>query len=257
MTHKALSSCLPVTMLMLCGLSPLAEAGVVIDGTRQVYPQHKREITVRLTNDDRLAPRLVQAWIDRGERAANPSSSDVPFSLSPPVFRLDPGKSQAMRVVYTREPLPADRESVFWLNVLEVPPRVETLVPQGEPFNYLQFAFRIRTKVFFRPPDLPGTPDEAPALLRWTLRRDTGTSVLEVHNPSAFHVTFNEVALALGSQADAPRVPAEEGMVAPGGHLKLAIRRAVGKVPSDAGVHFKYINDFGAFSAPQRAPLTF
>ncbi|WP_164671810.1 fimbria/pilus periplasmic chaperone, partial [Pseudomonas viridiflava] len=104
----------------------IAHAGVVIDGTRHIYPQQRREITLRLTNDDERAPRLVQVWLDQGDPASDPSNSEVPFSLSPPVFRLYPQKSQAVRLVYTEEPLPADRESLFWLNALEIPPKVNT-----------------------------------------------------------------------------------------------------------------------------------
>ncbi|WLH82074.1 molecular chaperone [Pseudomonas sp. FP2338] len=242
------------------GWPSIAHAGVVIDGTRHIYPQQRREITLRLTNDDERAPRLVQVWLDQGDPASDPSNSEVPFSLSPPVFRLNPQKSQAVRLVYTQEPLPADRESLFWLNALEIPPKVNTEADadaDDAPANHLQFAFRIRTKVFFRPTDLPGSPNEAPTQLRWTLRRSAQGALLEVHNPSAYHVTFNEVALAMGPQKDAPLLQAQEGMVPPGGNLTLTVREAVQAIPADAQVHFKFINDYGTFSAPQRAPLKF
>ncbi|MBJ2246714.1 MULTISPECIES: fimbrial biogenesis chaperone [Pseudomonas] len=246
-------------MLSGIGLSSAAVAGVVIDGTRHIYPQQRREITLRLTNDDPRVPRLVQVWLDQGTPAQDPSHSDVPFSLAPPVFRLDPGKSQVVRLVYTQDPLPTDRESLFWLNALEIPPKVDA-APYGSQehqSNHLQFAFRIRTKVFFRPAQLPGTADEAPTQLRWTLHRSAQGPLLEVHNPSAYHVTFNEVALAMGPQPDARLLPAEAGMVPPGGNLKLPVRDIVQAIPADAQVHFKYINDYGAFSVPQRAPLKY
>ncbi|KQM50670.1 phytochrome sensor protein [Pseudomonas sp. Leaf15] len=240
------------------GWPSVVHAGVVIDGTRHIYPQQRREITLRLTNDDERAPRLVQVWLDKGDPASDPSGSEVPFSLSPPVFRLNPQKSQAVRLVYTQEPLPADRESLFWLNALEIPPKVNTEADADDaPANHLQFAFRIRTKVFFRPADLPGSPNEAPTQLRWTLRRSAQGTLLEVHNPSAYHVTFNEVALAMGAQKDAPLLQAQEGMVPPGGNLTLTVHEAVQAIPADAQVHFKFINDYGTFSAPQRAPLKF
>ena len=245
--------------LVLVVAPSAAQAGVVVDGTRHIYPEQRREITLRLTNDDLRTPRLVQVWLDGGNKDARPSHSDVPFNLSPPVFRMEPGKSQAVRVVYTQEPLPADRESLFWLNVLEIPPKANALLDAQDdnPSNHLQFAFRIRTKVFFRPAHLPGTPEEAPTQLRWTLHRSAQGPLLEVHNPSAYHVTFNEVALAMGSHPDANLLAAGEGMVLPGGRLTLPVREIVQMVPADAQVHFKYINDYGAFSAPQRAPLKY
>ena len=47
----------------------------------------------------------------------------MPFTMVPPLFRLDPKKGQMLRIVYTQEPLATDKETLFWLNVLEVPPR--------------------------------------------------------------------------------------------------------------------------------------
>lgn len=42
--------------------SHTVHAGVVIDGTRQIYPEPRREVTVRVTNDDNTRP----AWSRRG-----------------------------------------------------------------------------------------------------------------------------------------------------------------------------------------------
>lgn len=252
-------TCLVSFIVIITGLPSTGHAGVIIDGTRHIYPQQRREITLRLTNDDKRAPRLVQVWLDQGDASQDPSQSDVPFSLSPPVFRLDPGKSQGVRLVYTLDPLPADQESLFWLNALEIPPKVNAaeLGEQAPDGNHLQLAFRIRTKVFFRPRHLPGSADAAPAQLRWSLRRTGDQAVLHVHNPSAYHVTFNEVALAMSPRPDAQLVKVQEGMVPPGASLELPVRGALQTVPANAQVHFKYINDYGAFSGPQRAPLKF
>src|SRR6185312_1276720 len=101
---------------------PEATAGVVVNGTRVVYPAAKREVTISLRNAGET-PSLVQAWLDAGNPQSKPGEAHVPFVLSPPLFRLDPTKVQSLRLVYTRDPLPEDRESVFWLNVLDVPPR--------------------------------------------------------------------------------------------------------------------------------------
>ncbi|WP_211454714.1 fimbrial biogenesis chaperone [Collimonas antrihumi] len=109
-------------------LSAPAQADIVFSKTRAIYPMQEREITVTLSNENATAPRLMQAWIDDGDINGAPEQIDVPFTLTPPVFRMEAGKSQALRVVYAREDgkgkaLPKDKESVFWLNVLAVPPR--------------------------------------------------------------------------------------------------------------------------------------
>jgi len=237
--------------------SHMAHAGVVIDGTRQIYPEQRREVTLRVTNDDKHAPRLVQAWLDAGDPQAAPSLSDVPFVLSPPVFRLDSGKSQSMRLSYTKAPLPADRESLFWLNVLEVPGATSEFDPtlEDDQRNHFKFAFRIRTKVFFRPAQLSGTPEEAPGLLRWSLARVAQGNEIQVHNPSAYHVTFNDIALLMGADPNAKKLILPEGMVEPGGTLKVPVPKAAKAIPADARVSFTYINDFGGFSSVQPAVL--
>ena len=92
LSHRVVSVALS---LALCIASQAAHAGVVIDGTRQIYPEQRREVTIRVTNDDKHAPRLVQAWLDAGDAEAAPTLSDVPFVLSPPVFRLTPAKASS------------------------------------------------------------------------------------------------------------------------------------------------------------------
>lgn len=248
---------LAMLSLALAIASQSVHAGVIIDGTRQIYPEQRREVTVRVTNDDKLAPRLVQAWVDAGDSREAPELSDAPFVLSPPVFRLDAGKSQAMRLSYTKAALPTDKESLFWLNVLEVPGSDSEFDPSLEESqrNHLKFAFRIRTKVFFRPAQLAGKPEEAPDLLHWSVHRVAQNNVIRVHNPSAYHVTFNDVDLLMGQRADAQKLALEPSMVPPGETLTLEVPKAVREIPADARVSFTYINDFGGFSTAQPALL--
>ena len=126
--------------------APHAAAGVVVDGTRVVYPAAKREVTINIHNPGEK-PSLVQAWLDAGDSHAKPGESKVPFVLTPPLFRLDPTKVQSLRLVYTQDPLPQDRESLFWLNVLDIPPRAAA---NSEQPNQLELAFKHRMKVFFQ-----------------------------------------------------------------------------------------------------------
>ncbi|MBP5059146.1 fimbrial biogenesis chaperone [Pseudomonas chlororaphis] len=116
-----------------------ATAGVVITGTRLVYPAGEREITVKLDNNG-TTPSLVQSWVDSGDVASSPTQSTAPFVLSPPVFRIDPSKGQSMRLMFSGAALPQEHESVFWLNVLEIPPKGQA----NADTNTLQMAFRLR-----------------------------------------------------------------------------------------------------------------
>ncbi|MGO2767205.1 fimbrial biogenesis chaperone [Pseudomonas taetrolens] len=250
-SSRVLPRCFAVATLCLTtwlSISP-AQAGIVISGSRQVYPAQEREITVQLSNEDKKLPRLVQVWLDAGNEKLTPEQSDVPFTITPPVFRIEGGKSQALRLSYTQEPLPTDKESVFWLNVLEVPPVVASSEDQ------LRFSFRIRSKVFFRPQGLAGTPQDAGSQLRWSLHKTAKGSELEVHNPSVYHVSFQEVALALGATPDAKRNKSEHyTMVAPGGRERYPLKDTVGNLPAGAHVAFSFLNDYGT-AVQVQAPL--
>ncbi|KAI5929298.1 Voltage-dependent T-type calcium channel subunit alpha-1H [Manis javanica] len=97
-------------------------------------------------------------------------------------MRIEAGKSQTLRIIYSGEALPADKESLFWLNVLDVPPKAEM---EGDS-NNLQFAFRTRVKLMYRPSNLPGNAQEAPAQLQWSAGVDANNQpVLKARNPSA------------------------------------------------------------------------
>lgn len=207
-----------------------ALAGVVVNGTRVIYPAQSREVTVQIDNVGD-SPALVQAWIDDGDVNQTADTAKAPFVLTPPISRVEPGRSQALRVIFSGAQLPADRESVFWLNVLDVPPSPEK-TDDGEQ-NYLQVAFRSRLKLFYRPRGLPGAANDAPATLRWSRNGDR----LRVENPSPFHVTLAEVHAV--SQTGEKAVEDKGKMVSP-------MQSAEFVAPADLDqVRFITINDYG------------
>ncbi|WP_155500001.1 fimbria/pilus periplasmic chaperone [Pseudomonas chlororaphis] len=214
-----------------------AMAGVVITGTRLVYPANQKEITVKLNNNG-MRPALIQSWVDSGDVESSPTSSKAPFVLSPPVSRIDPSKGQSLRLMFTGAALPANKESVFWLNVLEIPPKAEGPVD----LNVLQMAFRSRIKIFYRPAGLPGKPAEAIDQLQWTLVRQGQGFALQAYNPTAFHVSQVELALVAGTQ----RYSSEDGMVGPGQTKVFAVPTLKSAPGAGAQVEYNAINDYGA-----------
>src|ERR1700761_8928792 len=97
-------------------------ASVVVSGTRVIYNLAEKEQTVRLSNEGADAA-LVQVWIDDGDIKADPNTAKAPFLVSPPISRIDPGKGQSIRLIHTGEPVPQDVESIYYFNLLEVPPK--------------------------------------------------------------------------------------------------------------------------------------
>lgn len=217
---------------------PRATAGVVVNGTRVVYPAAKREVTISLRNAGET-PSLVQAWLDAGDSHSKPGEAKVPFVLTPPLFRLDPTKVQSLRLVYTRDPLPEDRESVFWLNVLDVPPRGAA---NPDLPNQLDLAFKHRMKVFFRPPSLTGSAADAPAGLKWKALWNAGKIVgIEATNPTAYHVSLTQIRATIAGQA----VTAKADMVDPFASRSFALPDPVTASSGAIAVEYWYVNDFG------------
>ncbi|WP_426701128.1 fimbrial biogenesis chaperone [Rhodanobacter sp. Col0626] len=236
---KSLLCAVGAALIALSTISGVAEASVVIAGTRVVFPAANGEITVRLSNNGNQ-PALVEAWIDSGNPDSTPDTANVPFLITPPLARMNAGKGQSLRIVYTNQPLPKDRESLFWMNVLEIPPK-PTAKP-GEEQNTLQFAVRSRLKFFFRPANLAGDPLTAAQQVTWTVVADGAGYALEAHNPTPYHVTFSKLSLSVDNTAYTP----DTGMVAPLSSLRLPIKNLAHAPAAGTTVDYTIVNDFGA-----------
>lgn len=213
-----------------------AYASVVIGGTRVVFAAPASETTVKLTNPGSL-PGLVQAWIDVGDPQASPDTIQTPFTVTPPVSRVDPGKAQTLRIFRFENNMPGDRESVYWLNVLEVPPKPDV----ADETSRMQLAFRTRIKLFYRPEGLKGSPQDAPGQVIWQLVKENAQLQLEGFNPTPFHVSYSQVQLGSGDKA--PRTGSGD-MIGPGQRKRFPL---VGGMAAEAApqVHWQAINDQG------------
>ncbi|MDE2306789.1 MAG: fimbria/pilus periplasmic chaperone [Xanthomonadaceae bacterium] len=236
---KSLICAFRAGLLALSLFASAAHASVVIGGTRVVFPAQDGEVTVRLSNQgDR--PALVEAWIDHGNPQSTPDKVDVPFLITPPLFRMEAHRDQSLRIIATQAHLPADRESLFWLNVLEVPPKPSG--PEAAGKNLLQFAIRSRLKLFYRPDHLPGDPLKAAAKVTWKAVAAGQGYALEVRNPTPYYITFAQLSLAFGGR----NYTANTGMVAPLGTLRLPVKGLLKAPPAGTPVAYGTINDYGA-----------
>lgn len=161
-----------------------AWGGVYIYGTRVIYPAAQKEVTVQLMNQgDRSA--LVQAWIDDGDTQTPPEKLQVPFLLTPPVVKVNGNAGQQLKIKFLKANLPQDRESLYYLNVLDIPPNSDS----GSEKNKLKFALQNRIKLIYRPTSLPGVNKETFSKLHIT-RFNNG---LAVENTSANWLTITEI----------------------------------------------------------------
>lgn len=224
-----------IGLAALC-LTSQAMAGITITKTRVVYPLTQTDVSVQLNNQS-SSPSLSQAWIDEGDPNSTPGESKAPFFITPAIFRMEANSSKMLRIVYTGKSLPTDHESLFWLNVLDVPPNEKSVT------NRLQFAFRTRIKLFVRPAGLKGNIKEAVSQLRWKAAsaQKSGESAMTVTNSSPYYLSFSEFAV----QSEGQTLKNDKGgMVAP---FSTSILSVTGQKPLSSGAKVTYnaIGDLG------------
>ncbi|MGG8090086.1 fimbria/pilus periplasmic chaperone [Klebsiella aerogenes] len=164
-----------------------AHAGVVIFGTRVVYPAEKQEVVVQLMNHGARSS-LVQSWIDDGNTSLPPEKINVPFLLSPPVARITGNSGQQLRIKKLANKLPANKESLFYLNVLDIPPNT----PGSEGANTLRFAMQNRIKLFYRPKGIAAVNKDTFKSISLSSRKNA----LHIANGSANWFTITEIKLS-------------------------------------------------------------
>ncbi|CAI0718791.1 MULTISPECIES: molecular chaperone [Serratia] len=209
--------------------SSLVQAGVVIGATRVVYDGGLRESSLSVSNPDKV-PYLIQSWVD----PQTAGSEKAPFILTPPLFRLEGGDKNVLRIVRLGGNLPKDRESLYWLNVKAIP-------SSENKDNTLQIAVNTRIKLIYRPEQLKDKSPEAVAgQLSWS--RQGGK--LRVNNPTPYYMNFQSVKIEGQEVRDAT-------YVAPFSSADFALQ----EVKAGNAVSWIVINDFGGSGATQQGRL--
>ncbi|MDM0046453.1 molecular chaperone [Variovorax dokdonensis] len=211
-------------MFMALSLPMFSHAAVVPDRTRVIYDEGVQSESITVTNKSPQFPFLIQSWIED----ATGKKVTAPFVVLPPLQRVEPGERNVLRVALTpSSALPSDRESVFYLNIREIPPKSEAV-------NALQIALHSRLKLFYRPKSIKperGTDTTLPM----TIRHDAAAGQLVFDNPTPFHITV--VGLA---GEDKKTIPLESVMVSPMSQAQVPFKTAL---PSRLNV--THVNDFG------------
>ncbi len=138
-------------------------------------------------------PVLVQAWVDDGALDGEPDTALAPFLPLPPVFRLEPGRQRSLRLLATGQAQARDRESLYWLNIYEIPASHR----RGRWPARLTVTLRTQMKVLYRPHGLHPHAEDAAAELGFALRDET----LRVDNPTPYFVSLAGLALEIGRRA--------------------------------------------------------
>ncbi|MFT2793527.1 fimbria/pilus periplasmic chaperone [Serratia sp. T13T92] len=177
--------------------------------------------------------------MDDGDTIKTPDKLKVPFVVTPPLARIEANNSQTLRIFYIGEhQLPGDKESVFWLNILDIPPKPSA---DDQTKQYVQLAARSRFKLFYRPSELVGDAHDAPTKIQWRLIKQLGKNSLISYNPTPFYVSLNRVSLV---RSDGRLIKVTPNMLAPHDTVTLSVDESI-NVGSNVKIRYEAIGDLG------------
>lgn len=209
-------------------LTPPGFAVVNVEGTRVIFNAGEMVSSVNLINSGE-EPALVQLWFDEGDVFISPENARTPIIAVPPVFRLQPGELRDVKLqLISRDNFPQDRESLYWLNIYQVPPNTHS--PGNEKRVILPL--RLRLKVFVRPVNV-SRPQQIDGQRLQFQRNNNNPQAVIISNPTPWYMT-----IATFESGDA-RV--DGMMLAPGEKKDVTLNTTV-----KAGeVQYDIINDNG------------
>ncbi|EJD6037975.1 chaperone protein fimC precursor [Morganella morganii] len=203
-----------------------AMAGVVVGGTRFIYPQDKKMITIPVDNTDKKTAYLIQGWIEKEDGITKSKN----FILTPVLFRLDAGKKGILRVMLKQAAFPDDRESLLWLNVRGIPETEERRE------NKLQVVINSKFKFFYRPRGIT-EPDYN------NLRYERSGNKINIINDTPFHITVRDVTVNNKEHTVSDMIVPFESLTVP-----------VTAIHNKDKITISYISDFGGIISK---PVTF
>lgn len=153
-------------------------AAINLDRTRVIFGSNDQSVSVMLENQSKSLPYLAQVWLENAAGEKIPS----PLVALPPMQRIDSGQKSLVRILQLADAkaLPKDRESIFYFNVREVPPK-------SELNNVMQVAIQSRIKVFFRPAAI--TPKQGD-IWQEKIAVTAQNGTVKMANPTPFYITI-------------------------------------------------------------------
>ncbi|HCS6391621.1 TPA: fimbrial chaperone [Escherichia coli] len=200
-------------------------AAFVLNGTRFIYEEGKKNVSFEVTNN---ADKTYggQVWIDNTNQG-----NDVYMVPQPPFFKVEAKQKQIIRIMNTNSNLPKDRESLFWLNVQEVPPKPDMKDTEG---SVLAIAMNTRVKVIYRPASIKDGRKDAEKQLK--LEQHGSDSWLK--NPTPYYMAIVNVKHDSKDVTLSNKVMEEITLLKPFSYVNLG-KKVSGNIIVDA------VNDWG------------
>ena len=227
---KLFSAFFTVILALIVMIPTVQADGFGIDATRLIYHEGVPSIVTIVRNTTHDTPYLINASVVNSGK----DKKSKLFIVLPPLFRLEPGSTNQIRITMLNGKLPHDKESLFYFTANAIPaskkPSVTNFTDQTS--GMVQFGIGNVIKLFYRPAGLKSSSEDAQKGLHFK----SVISGVEVSNPSPYYVSFtgikiNNVPLSLKKIDDLMLMPFSH-------HLYLTSQHK-------GTVEWKVINDSG------------
>ncbi|MGL4666763.1 MAG: fimbrial chaperone [Saezia sp.] len=225
--NKIVKNAIVASLIM--SISNHAMAAFVLNGTRFIFDEGKKNLSFEVTNNSDKAYG-GQVWVDN----TNQSKDDVFIVPAPPFFKVKPKQKQIIRLMNVNSALPKDRESLFWLNVQEVPPK-----PTETEGSVLAIAMNTQVKLMYRPKTLKDGRKDAEKNIQ-VLRKDGG---LFLKNPTPYYFAV------VGLKQNGKEVKMTTEQTAALSQLAPFSASPLGNTVSGTGISIDAINDWGGIQS--------
>ena len=199
-------------------------AAISLDRTRAIYEGGTNALVININNDNKQLPYLAQTWIENDK---DEKIEMGPLIATPLVQRLEPGDKGLIKVSATPDvdQLPNDRETLFYFNVREVPPK-------SEDNNVLQIALHTKIKLFYRPKEILREPN---AVWQDQLILNKLSNGYKIDNPTPYYITIFGMG---GTESESINSDFNAVMIKP--KSSITLNSKIYSTP-----YLSYINDYG------------
>ena len=152
-----------------------SHAAFVLNSTRYVFDGKRENISVQVDNQS-TQEYGGQIWIENQDQ----NDKNVYFVPSPTFFKVADQHKQVLRILKINDALPKDKESLFWINIQEIPKAPK------EGMNALSIALHTQVKMFYRPDALKEKRENAEQQIK--MINSDGNTVLWNDTPYYFAI---------------------------------------------------------------------
>ncbi|UYA60543.1 hypothetical protein NAL19_2412 [Pectobacterium sp. F1-1] len=224
-----------IVLILFILATSTSYSSVVLVGTRVIYESNKKSVDLKFRSSDTV-PSIINLWVTHHEQT--PNTNDAPFIITPSIFRIDPNKGQSVKLMFSGENLPDNKESLFYLHFVQLPASDKTA-------NKLLVSYKSTVKLFYRPANLTYKIDDLVSYLKIDTSQ-LNMGVFTVLNESPFYVTPTKIVISKNSN-QLISVPDEElNMIHPFSARQFKVKPY--KLEKKLTVYIGLINDLGGIS---------